>query len=143
NIIVCGEPGVAAGRVINLIIGKTIIKPLTDYVREAMAVTPIDATLESKNIRILYIIGPRDPYLDLDIYHTAIRNMYQLGQRVKEAGGIHLVLLCMVGSKVTAAVESNYRLFCDCICHGKVPTMLIVTGLGKTKRMEDWWEKHK
>lgn len=144
NIIVCGEPGVAAGRVINLIInGKTIIKPLTDYEREAMAVTPIDATLESRNIRIFYIIGPRDPYLDLDIYHTAVRNMYQLVQRAKDSGGIHLVLLCMVGSKVTAAVKTNYRLFYDHICHGQVPMMLIVTGLGKTRRMEDWWDKHK
>ena len=143
NIIVCGEPGVAAGRVINLIIGDTIIKPLTDYDREAMAVTPIDATLESKNIRIFYVIGPRDPYLDLQVYHTAIRNMYELVQRAKDAGGIHLVLLCMVGSKVTAAVENNYRLFHDYICNGQVPMMLIVTGLGRTKRMEDWWDKHK
>ncbi|KAN0084592.1 hypothetical protein V8E55_008096 [Tylopilus felleus] len=150
NIIVCGEPGVAAGRVINLIIGHTIIKPLTDYDREAMAVTPIDATLQpkdatlqSRHIRIFYIIGPRDPYLDLDIYHTAIRNMYQFVQQAKESRGIHLVLLCMVGSKVTGAVESNYRLFHDHICQRQVPMMLVVTGLGKTKRMEDWWDKHK
>ena len=143
NIIVCGEPGVAAGRVINLIIDKTIIKPLADYEREAMAVTTIDATLKSKNVRIFYIIGPRDPRLDLDIYHTAIRNMYQFVQQATAAGGIHLVLLCMVGSQVTGAVESNYRLFNDYICRGQVPMMLIVTGLGKTKRMEDWWDKHK
>ncbi|KAI9573358.1 hypothetical protein HD554DRAFT_861763 [Boletus coccyginus] len=143
NVIVCGEPGVAAGRVINLIVDDIIIKPLTDYDREAMAVTPIDATLQSKNIRIFYVIGPRDPYLDLQVYHTAIRNMYELVQRAKDAGGIHLVLLCMVGSKVTAAVENNYRLFHDYICDGKVPMMLIVTGLGRMKRMEDWWDKHK
>ncbi|KAF8548328.1 HET-domain-containing protein [Imleria badia] len=143
NIIVCGEPGVAAGRVINLIIDDIIIKPLTDYDRETMAVTPIDATLNSRNIRIFYIIGPRDPSLDLETYHTAIRNMYQLVQHVKEARGVHLVLLCMVGSKVTAAVKSNYLLFHEYICGAQVPMMLIVTGLGKTKRMEDWWDKHK
>ena len=142
NIIVCGEPGAAAGRVINLIIDDVIIKPLADYEREAMAVTPIDATLQSKNIRIFYIIGPRDPRLDLDIYHTCIRNMYKLVQQAKEAGGIHLVLLCMVGSQVTGAVESNYRLFNDFICDKQVPLMLIITGLGKTRRMEDWWDRH-
>jgi len=52
------------------------------------------------------------------------------------------VLLCMVGSQVTGAVESNYRLFNDFICDRQVPLMLIVTGLGKTRRMEDWWDKH-
>ncbi|KAH0835825.1 hypothetical protein J3R83DRAFT_9687 [Lanmaoa asiatica] len=143
NIIVCGEPGVAAGGVINLIIGDTIRKPLTDYDRETMAVTLIDTTLQSKNIRIFYTIGPRDPYLDLEIYHTAIRHMYKLVQQVREAGGIHLVLLCIVGSRVTGTEESNYRLFNDYICHKQVPMMLVATGLGKTRRMEDWWDKHK
>lgn len=142
NIIVCGEPGVAAGRVVNLIMGDTIIKPLTDYDHETMAVTVIDVTLQSKNIRIFYTIGPRDPFVDLDVYHTVIRNMYQLVQHAKEAGGIHLVLLCIVGSRITRAVESNYRIFNDYVCRKEVPMMLIVTGLGKTKRMEDWWDKH-
>ncbi|KAG8216657.1 hypothetical protein J3R82DRAFT_6855 [Butyriboletus roseoflavus] len=85
NVIVCGEPGVAAGRVVNLVVDKPVIKPLTDYDREAMAVTVIDFTLQSKNIRIFYTIGPRDPFLDLDIYHTAIRNMYQLVQLAEES----------------------------------------------------------
>lgn len=144
NVVVCGEPGVAAGRVINIITGDTIIKPLTDYDREMMAVTVIDTTLRSKNIRIFYTIGPRDPYLDLENYQTAIRHLYHLVRQVKDAGGIHLIWLCMVGSRVTRAVETNYRLFYDYICRRQVPTMLIVTGLGKMRgRMEDWWDKHK
>ncbi|KAG9313647.1 heterokaryon incompatibility protein-domain-containing protein [Chiua virens] len=143
NIIVCGEPGVAAGRTINLIIGSTIIKPLTDYERETMAVTVIDGTLQSRQIRFFYVVGPRDPCLDYDVYHTALRNMYQLAQEVKKAGGIHLVMLCMVGSKVTPAVQSNYRLFVEYVCQKQVRTMLVVTGLGRTRRMDDWWDKHK
>lgn len=142
NIMVCGEPGVATGRVINFIIGSTVLKPLTDYEREPMAVTVIDTTIRSKSIRILYVIGPRDPYLELPTYHTTIRNMYQFVQLVKEAGGIHLLLMCMVGSRVTAALQNNYRLFYDYICRREVPMILVITGLGKTRRLEDWWETH-
>lgn len=49
NIIICGEPGIAAGRVISLIIGHTTIKPLTDYEHEAMVVTPIDVAHHAPN----------------------------------------------------------------------------------------------
>lgn len=41
------------------------------------------------------------------------------------------------------AVKSNHCLFHGHICLKQVPMMLTVTGLGKTKWMEDWWDKHK
>jgi len=62
----------------------------------------------------------------------------KLVDHAKEAGGIYLALLCMVWSKVTVAVENNCRLSHDYIFGGKVPMMLVVTGLGGTKWMEDW-----
>lgn len=142
NILVCGEPGVAAGRVVNFILGYTVLKPLTDYGREPMAVTVVDATLASRHIRIMYVVGPRDPFLELKAYHAALRHMHPFVGLIRDTGGIHLMLMCMVGSRVTPAVNNNFRLFYEYVCRRQVPMFLVVTGLGKSQRMEDWWESH-
>ena len=143
NILVCGEPGVASGRVINFILDHTVLKPLTDYGRETMATSVIDVTLNARQLRILYVLGPRDPYIERKHYPATLRHTRQFAQLVQETGGIHLMVMCMVGSKPTPAVGSNYRLFYEGVCRAQVPMILIITGLGKARRMEDWWEENK
>lgn len=125
NVIVCGEPGAGAGDVVNLIIGRDVVDSQTEFKCAAMTFTVHDVTLDSKNIRIFYTTGPRDHRLDVKGYHTAIENATKLAQSLRDDGGVHLLLCCMLRTKPNRNI---HRLFYETLCDQSVPTVVLVTG---------------
>ena len=62
-------------------------------------------------------------------------------QELAHAGGIHLIIYCIRGSRLTKALKRNYDLFYDAVCRRKVPVALVVTGLEHQEGgMETWWD---
>ncbi|KIM54992.1 hypothetical protein SCLCIDRAFT_1221509 [Scleroderma citrinum Foug A] len=53
-----------------------------------------------------------------------------------------LLLFCICGNRITAATQSNYRLFYEVLCDKKVPIAFVITHLERERRMEDWWERN-
>ena len=76
-------------------------------------------------------------------YLKAVEKAYELIVKLSDAGGIHLLLFCVLGGRITATTQSNYRLFFECLCGTKVPIALVFTGLVKEVKIEDWWTRNK
>lgn len=68
----------------------------------------------------------------------AIRHLYNL---VKDLPSVNLVIYCVRGSRFTDIVRVNYDMFWAIICEGKVPVVLVVTGLEQEDDMEQWWSR--
>ena len=61
-------------------------------------------------------------------------------RELAHSGGIHLVIYCVRGSRLTRALRRNYDLFYVTVCRRKVPVALVVTGLEHQQdEMETWW----
>ncbi|KIJ07948.1 hypothetical protein PAXINDRAFT_139574 [Paxillus involutus ATCC 200175] len=143
NIVLFGETGVGKSSVINLIAGKDVAKVSSDVDGCTMASTAYNISLRNQNIRIFDTVGLEEPQMGVNGYLAAIEKAHQLILSLSEAGGVHLLLFCMRGDRITATVQSNYRLFCEFLCNKKVPVALVVTGLEREVVMEDWWQWYK
>ncbi|KAG1745336.1 uncharacterized protein EDB91DRAFT_1120418 [Suillus paluster] len=88
-------------------------------------------------------VGLEEPRLQTKEYLSAITNAYGLINTLRERGGIDLLLFCIRGGRVTATMQSNYRLFFEFLCEEKVPLALVVTNLERETNMEDWYTRNK
>jgi len=68
----------------------------------------------------------------------AFANLHKLVQE----RSINLIIYCVRGSRLTEIVRVNYDLFWGIMCEGKVPIVLLVTGLELQSNMNDWWKKN-
>lgn len=125
NILVCGEPGAGAGGVVNLIAGREIVDSQTEFKYPPMTFTTHDVSLDSRNMRIFYAIGPRDHLLDTEGYHRANENVIELAQALRDDGGVHLLLCCMLRTKVN---HNIHCLFYEALCGQNVPVIVLATG---------------
>ncbi|KAF9230626.1 P-loop containing nucleoside triphosphate hydrolase protein, partial [Melanogaster broomeanus] len=142
NVIVFGETGVGKSSVVNLIAGKEVAKVSSSVDGCTMSSTPYPVVLSDRKICIFDTVGLEEPQMGVNGYLAAIEKAYRLIQSLGKAGGVHLLLFCMRGGRITATAQSNYRLFCEFLCNKQVPIALVFTGLEKEERMEDWWERN-
>ena len=108
-----------------------------------MQSTRHDIPFDGKNFAIFDTIGLEEPQMGVNGYLKAIEKAYELVMKLGAAGGIHLLLFCMRGGRITATTQSNYRLFCECLCGTRVPIALVFTGLERETEMEDWWTRNR
>lgn len=128
--------------VINLIAGDTIAKVSADVDGCTMASTEYQVLVNSQTFLIYDTVGLEEPQMGVNGYLGAIEKALALLRSLTEHGGVHLLLFCLRGNRMTATAQSNYRLFHEFLCDKKVPIALVFTGLEHEKRMEDWWERN-
>jgi len=56
--------------------------------------------------------------------------------------GTNLIVYCLRGSRLTGIARVNYDLFYGIMCEGKVPIVLVVTGLELENEMDQWWNRN-
>ena len=137
-----GETGVGKSSVINLIAREEVAKVSSDVNGCTMESTRYDIPFDGTNFAIFDTIGLEEPQMGINGYLKAIEKAYELIVKLGAAGGIHLLLFCMRGGRITATTQSNYRLFCECLCNTKVPIALVFTGLEREAELEDWWTRN-
>ncbi|KAH7888366.1 P-loop containing nucleoside triphosphate hydrolase protein [Phlebopus sp. FC_14] len=142
NIILFGETGVGKSSVINLIAGKSVAKVSADVDGCTMASTQYIIHLKSRSVRIFDTVGLEEPQMGVNGYLSAIEKAFDLVTSLTKYGGVHLLLFCMRGGRITATVQSNYRLFHEFLCDKKVPIALVFTGLERERNMDDWWNRN-
>ena len=98
-------------------------------------------TFDGESYKVFDTIGLEEPQLGIKQYLEAVENAYKLVKTLDAEGGIDLLLFCFRAGRLTAALQSNYRLFYEFLCEKKVPIVLAITNLEREKRMEDWWER--
>jgi GTPase SAR1 family protein len=123
NVVLFGETGVGKSSVINLIARKEVAQVFSGGC--TMQSTRYDIPFDDMTFAIFDTIGLEEPQMGVNGYLKAIERAYELIMKLGAAGGIHLLLFCRRGERVTATTQSNYRLFCECLCNTKVPIALV------------------
>jgi GTPase Era involved in 16S rRNA processing len=143
NIVIFGETGAGKSSVINLMAGRQVARTSPDSHRCTLQWTEYTITLaDGTRYQVFDTVGLEEPRLDSGEYLTAITNADSLIKALNERGGINLLLFCIRGGRVTATMQSNYRLFFEFLCEEKVPLVLVVTNLEREERMEDWYTRN-
>ena len=143
NVVLFGETGVGKSAVINLIAQKEVAKISSDVDGCTMQSTRYDIPFDDMNLTIFDTIGLEQPQIAINGYLKAIEKAYELIMKLSYAGGIHLLLFCMRGDRISAKSQKNYRFFYECLCNTKVPIAFVFTSLEWEVEMEDWWTRNK
>ncbi|KIM65690.1 hypothetical protein SCLCIDRAFT_1212097 [Scleroderma citrinum Foug A] len=99
--------------------------------------------VDPMHINIWDTVGLEEPEMGVNGYFPAIEKAHALIRRLREVGGVNLLLFCIRGNRITTTAQSNYRLFYEVLCEEQVPVGLVITNLEREVNMEDWWVRNK
>ncbi|KAF8137376.1 hypothetical protein EV363DRAFT_1394927 [Boletus edulis] len=143
NVVLFGEPGVGKSSVVNLIARKNIARVPSGIDGCTLQSSRYDISMDDMNICVFETVGLQEPEFRGNGYLAVLEKAYEFVNKLGAAGGVHLLLLCMRRSRLTATTQNNYRLFSEVAFQKRVPIALVVTGLEGEVDMEDWWTKNK
>ncbi|KAL4074294.1 P-loop containing nucleoside triphosphate hydrolase protein, partial [Scleroderma citrinum] len=141
NVVLAGETGVGKSSLINLIVNRSIA---------GVSGNSFGCTSEIHNYHA--IVGKDSfeiwdtPGLDEGIGGTVTSSVARSKLRtflrdISKTGGIHLLLFCTRGWRITRTLQTNYKIIRQSI-PPDVPIAIVVTGLEKNQCMNDWWIKN-
>jgi hypothetical protein len=143
NIVLFGETGAGKSSVINLMAGEEMARTSADMERCTMQWQEHPIAFHGCNYKVFDTVGLEEPQLSIKEYLKIIENAYNLITKLNQGGGIDLLIFCVRAGRVTATLQTNYRLFYEWLCEEKVPIVLVLTGLEREpKNMEDWWTRN-
>ncbi|KAG1721524.1 kinase-like domain-containing protein [Suillus lakei] len=143
NIVVFGETGVGRSSLINLMAGEEVANISPDIQRCTMHWQEYTISFGGDSYKVFDTVGLEEPGLGVRGYLETVENAYRLVKALDREGGIDLLLFCIRAGRLTATLQSNYRLFHEFLCEKKVPIVLVITGLERERTMEDWWDRNK
>jgi len=141
NIVIFGGRGVGKSSVINLMAGQHIAKTSPD-IEHNLCLGEHALKFNGHGYKVFETAGLRRTRLGMKEYLDIIVDMHNLIAKLDNEGGINLLIFCVRASKDTAILQTNYQLFYKWLCEGKVPVVLVLTGLEREQNMEDWWNRH-
>ncbi|KAG1857838.1 hypothetical protein DFJ58DRAFT_771767 [Suillus subalutaceus] len=145
NFIVFGEMGVGKSSLINLIAGEQVAKSSSGVQSCNLESTeyPIRLSDPQLNVNLFDTVGLDSPTMDSASYLNALVKAHELIVSLKNQGGVHGLIFCIKGGRVSRTMQQNYRLFYEFLCQKKVPLALVVTNLETEVNMDDWWTRNK
>ncbi|KAI6044683.1 P-loop containing nucleoside triphosphate hydrolase protein [Pisolithus marmoratus] len=129
NIILFGETGVGKSSVVNLIAGRPVAEVSPDVEGCTLQSKEYKFDVGKVRVSIWDTVGLEEPEMGVNGYIPAIEKAWLLIKRLREAGGVDLLLFCIRGNRVTMTTQSNYRLFYEILCGQQVPIALVITHL--------------
>jgi len=145
NVIVFGQVGAGKSSLINMLVGKDV----AGVSNKAGGHTACNQS---------YAFSPANSDPNTDLTYTfwdtpglnegeqgsmegmaALQNLLGLMKTCRA----NLVIYCVRAPRLTDIVRVNYDLFWGIICEGKVPSVIVVTGLEGEHRIDDWWEANR
>ncbi|KAF9227191.1 kinase-like protein [Gyrodon lividus] len=144
NVIIFGDTGAGKSSLINLIAGEILVKSSTHIYDSVFQASSYDAYLAGDHHRrhhfkLFETVG-LNGQLGVAQYLDALAKLYELICELHRTGGVRLLIFCIRGGRVTAAMQQNYLLFYDTFCRRQVPVAFVVTGLENEPRMDDWMD---
>ncbi|KAJ8595560.1 hypothetical protein M405DRAFT_807086 [Rhizopogon salebrosus TDB-379] len=144
NIVLFGETGAGKSSVVNLMAGRDRAKTSPDMERCTLQWQEHPVAFDGCVYNVFDTVGLEEPQLGMKDYLDIIVNAHNLITKLHQEGGIDLLLFCVRAGRVTATLQTNYRLFYEWLCEKKVPIVLVLTGLEREQNsMDDWWTRNK
>lgn len=145
NFIVFGEMGVGKSSLINLIAGEQVARSSSGVQSCNLKSTGYSIRLSDPqlNVNLFDTVGLDSPNMDSAGYLDALVKAHELIVSLKCQGGIHGLLFCIKGGRVSRTMQQNYRVFYEFLCQEKVPLALVITNLENEVNMDDWWTRNK
>ncbi|KAF9222621.1 P-loop containing nucleoside triphosphate hydrolase protein [Gyrodon lividus] len=142
NVVIFGETGAGKSSLVNLIMGAKVAA--TSYGADGCTLesTLYETNVKGHSLRIFDTVGLNEPHLNAEQYLTAIEKAHRLVTALNDAGGVHLLVFCVRGGRITATTQNNYRLFYEFLCCRLVPVALVITNLESETPMERWWQRN-
>ena len=143
NIVIYGETGVGKSSIINLIAGQK----LADTSNGALGCTfqhrRYIVSLDEMSCALWDTTGLDEGTEGTVPARLAESNLRALMRGLAHSEGIHLIVYCIRGTRLTKALKRNYDLFYVTVFRKKVPVALVVTGLEHQQgKMETWWNEN-
>ena len=139
HVLLFGETGVGKSSLVNLLAGWKIASISPDSVPCTLDSTEYQFQFGSTTVRLWDTVGLQEPDKGQHGYIGAIEKAVNLVRRLNATGGISLFLFCIRGNRITATMQSNYRLFYEVLGKKEVPIAFVVTNLEREQNMEQWW----
>ncbi|KAF9241823.1 hypothetical protein BU15DRAFT_73164 [Melanogaster broomeanus] len=143
NVVIFGETGAGKSSVINLIAQSEVALTSSECNRLHFGIDslPCRSSTQQAVLRMGYS-GLNEAGLVQDDYLNSIEKAYKLIKSLENSGGVHLLLFCMRGGRITDVVEQNYKLFFNILCEKQVPLAVVVTNSENEPCMEEWWHNN-
>jgi predicted GTPase len=135
--------GVGKSSLINLMAGEEVANISPDTQRCTMRWQEYTISFGGDSYKVFDTMGLEEPWLGIKGYLETVENAYGLIKALDHEGGIDLLLFCIRAGRDFASLKSNYQLFHEFLCEKKVPIVLVITGLEREQKMEDWWDRNK
>ncbi|KAF8836419.1 hypothetical protein BDN67DRAFT_332536 [Paxillus ammoniavirescens] len=142
NVVIFGETGAGKSSLVNLIMGTKVAEISYGADGCTLESTLYETDAMGYPLRIYDTVGLNEPYLGAEQYLTAIEKAHRLVTALNDAGGVHLLVFCVRGGRITATTQHNYRLFYEFLCCRLVPVALVITNLESETPMESWWQRN-
>lgn len=145
NIIVFGQTGAGKSSLINML-ARTEVAVVSN---QAAGFTSSNRSYNisppndyGKNLSSTYVFWDTAGLNEGDHGTVPMQDALENLLKLVNEQSVNLVIYCIRGSRLTPIVRVNYDLFWGIICEGKVPIVLVVTGLELENNMDGWWKKN-
>ncbi|OAX37656.1 hypothetical protein K503DRAFT_771279 [Rhizopogon vinicolor AM-OR11-026] len=145
NFIIFGEMGAGKSSLVNLIAGKQLATASSGAISCTLDSTQHNIRLPDSQCEVnLYdTAGLNEPSMNNATYIDAAAKAYELILSLQENGGIHGLIFCIRGGRISDTVQKNYSLFYEVLCQKQVPISLVFTGLeNEPDDMDNWWTQN-
>ena len=142
NIIVFGETGAGKSSVVNMLDGDGVEAEVSS---SAKAVTfdskQYQKTIKHSPFTVFDTVGLSNDSPKAIDSQSAFQGLSQLVHKLED--GVSLLVYVMRGLRITECAQRNYEMFYTQLCQGRVPIVIVITGLENEQNMDDWWSKNK
>ncbi|KAF9222603.1 hypothetical protein BS17DRAFT_767794 [Gyrodon lividus] len=128
RVVLFGEAGVGKSSVINLVSGEPVANTSPDIKGCTLASQCHKVSVSVHQFQIWDTVGLNEPNIGPTAYAQAVQKGARLIRDLHQEGGVDLLLFCIQGGRISQTTQSNYRLFQEFTCEGKV--------------LEGWWERN-
>jgi hypothetical protein len=144
NVIVFGETGAGKSSVVNMLQcngeANAVANTSSDVSGTTFRNTLYPKIIQDLPFNVFDTVGLNEASGGTVPAVKAIQALYELIEKLGD--GVSLLVYVMRASRITEIVESNYKLFHDIFCAGKVPIVIVITGLENEEDMDAWWPRN-
>ncbi|KAG1716083.1 hypothetical protein ID866_1055 [Astraeus odoratus] len=149
NVIIAGESGVGKSSLVNLILGETRAVTSNDAVGVTLEMTRHPAKIHGDSYYLWDTPGLNEGTQGNVASKRAEEIVRSLLAQLEKTHGVHLLIICFRGTKVTKAMQQTYMTITG-ICakvSSNIPVAAVITELEKAAPLPDgmeiWWTNNK